>query len=100
MKAYDNTCAVCGIHEPGILRAAHIIPVASGGPDDVRNGICLCTNHEIAFDKGLIKIRSDGKIEVMSSELGRTFDKIMYPKNEENYPSIEFLQEKYEMSQS
>lgn len=97
LKAYDNTCAICGINEPRILRAAHIIPVAMGGSDDIQNGICLCTNHEVAFDKGLIKIRPDGMIELRSSKLGVTFDKILYPKNRENYPSIEFLRKKYEM---
>ncbi len=97
LKAYDNTCAICGINEPRILRAAHIIPVAMGGSDDIQNGICLCTNHEVAFDKGLIKIRPDGMIELRSSKLGVTFDKILYPKNRENYPFIEFLRKKYEM---
>ena len=49
------------------------------------------------FDKGLIKIRPDGMVELRSSKLGVTFDKILYPKNKENCPSIEFLREKYEM---
>ena len=41
--------------EPSILRAAHIVPVAKGGSDEIENGLCLCTNHEIAFDRCLIK---------------------------------------------
>lgn len=97
LKAYNNTCAMCGINEPGILRAAHIIPVADGGSDDIKNGICLCVNHEVAFDKGLIKIKPDGTIKLKSGKLEATFDKILYPKDEENYPSVEFLQKKYGM---
>lgn len=71
-------------------RAAHIVPVAKGGVDDITNGICLCTNHELAFDKGLIKIRPDGKIEVKSSELKEIYDKILFPKDKQNYKSIKF----------
>jgi len=97
LKVYNNTCAICGINEPKILRAAHIIPVANGGPDDIKNGICLCVNHEVAFDRGLIKIKPNGKIELKSRKLGKTFDVILYPKNKEYYPSEEFLQEKYDM---
>ena len=97
LKAYNNTCAVCGINEPKILRAAHIVSVANGGLDDIKNGICLCTNHEVAFDNGLLKIRPNGTIEVKSPALQPVFDKIMYPQNEEDYPSKKLLQEKYEM---
>lgn len=31
LSAYDATCAVCGLNEPSVLRAAHIVPVAKGG---------------------------------------------------------------------
>ena len=30
LNAYDRTCAICGMHESKILRAAHIVPVAKG----------------------------------------------------------------------
>lgn len=63
LKAYHSTCAICGIKEPKILRAAHIVPVAKGGSDEIQNGLCLCTNHEIAFDKGLLNIKPDRTIE-------------------------------------
>ena len=97
LNAYDNTCAVCGIREPKVLRAAHIVPVVKGGSDDITNGLCLCTNHEIAYDRGLIKIKSDGKIEVMSNELKGIYDKIIYPKDKDVWPSEKYLREKYNM---
>lgn len=97
LSAYGATCAVCGLHEPSILRAAHIVPVAKGGVDDITNGICLCTNHELAFDKGLIKIRPDGKVEVKSSELKGIYDKILFPKDKQNWPDKDYLREKYNM---
>lgn len=97
-KAYNGTCAVCGIKEPKILRAAHIIPVAEGGSDEIQNGLCLCTNHEIAFDKGLLKIKADGTIESQSEEFKGIYDNILYPKNKEWYPSSKYLKIKYENS--
>lgn len=96
LRAYNNTCAVCGIKESKILRAAHIVPVAKGGTDEISNGICLCTNHEIAFDNGLLKIRPDGKIEIKSEEFKGVYDTILYPQNKEWYPSLEYLKIKYE----
>lgn len=96
LRAYNNTCAVCGIKEPKILRTAHIVPVAKGGTDEISNGICLCTNHEIAFDNGLLKIRPDGKIEIKSEEFKGVYDTILYPQNKEWYPSLEYLKIKYE----
>ena len=79
LKAYNNTCAVCEIKEPSILRAAHIVPVTKGGSDEIENGICLCTNHEIAFDRGLIKIQSNGTVEVLSDEIRGLRSEILYP---------------------
>lgn len=96
LKAYDSRCAVCGIQEPKILRAAHIVPVAEGGSDEISNGICLCTNHEIAFDNGLLKIRPNGSIEVTSQDLKEVFDRIVYPNNKEEYPNEKYLQMKYD----
>lgn len=95
LMAYKNTCAVCGIQEPKILRAAHIVPVAKGGTDEVQNGICLCTNHEIAFDKGVLKIKPDGSIETETKEIGIVRNQIIYPESEENYPLPQYLEMKY-----
>ncbi len=51
----DNfTCRKCGVEdkECRILEAHHIIPVYSGGPDDLDNLITLCSDcHRYAPDK-------------------------------------------------
>jgi len=61
-RAYGHACAACGvgwlvplgmpgpdpISEP---EAAHIVPVAMRGPDDLRNALCLCRAHHWAFDR-------------------------------------------------
>ena len=98
LEAYNSTCAVCGLHENGLLRAAHIVPVTKGGIDDIANGICLCANHELAFDKGLMKISSDGDVEVKSGELKGIYKKILFPKDKTKWPAKGYLQEKYDMT--
>jgi putative restriction endonuclease len=95
LEAYNNQCTICGIKESKILRAAHIIPVAKGGSDEIKNGLCLCTNHEIAYDQGLIKITMDGDIELCSDQLNITNNKIIYPADPSNYPSEIYLNMKY-----
>ena len=96
LKAYNNTCAVCEIKEPSILRAAHIVQVTKGGSDEIENGICLCTNHEIAFDRGLIKIQSNGTVEVLSDEIRGLRSEILYPSDKAQYPSPKYLKMKYQ----
>lgn len=56
LEKYDNQCAICRCSEVKLLQACHITPVADYGHDDYFNGICLCANHHLMFDKKLIKI--------------------------------------------
>lgn len=69
ISAYDGRCAICGggIRLPGgasELEAAHVIPRAQKGADDVRNGLSLCRAHHWAFDHQLIGISADGTIRL------------------------------------
>ena len=98
LKAYSYQCAICDETNLHILRAAHIIPVTYGDNDIIANGICLCANHEIAFDRGLIKISSEGDIIVRDSTIQVKRSKIRYPEHKNDYPSKEFLQTKFDMS--
>src|SRR6266481_4076343 len=65
--AYSNRCAVTGLRlingggRPEV-QAAHIQPVASKGPDSVRNGLALSGTVHWMFDRGLISIGDDYKI--------------------------------------
>ena len=95
LKAYNNKCAICGLKETKLLRAAHIVDVADDGTDDIHNGICLCINHEVAFDKGLIKITENGDIETKIKDELITNSKIFYPLNKKDYPLKSNLQRKY-----
>lgn len=74
--AYSDRCAITGLRlingggRPEV-QAAHIQPVASKGPDSVRNGLALSGTVHWMFDRGLISIGDDYKILVA---------RIMFPK--------------------
>lgn len=65
--AYDNRCAISGLKlingggRPEV-QAAHIKPVASEGPDSVRNGIALSGTLHWMFDRGLISVDDDYRV--------------------------------------
>jgi putative restriction endonuclease len=65
--AYENTCAITGLKiingggRPEV-QAAHIKPVASSGPDSVRNGLALSSTVHWMFDRGLISLGEDYSI--------------------------------------
>jgi len=65
LRAYDDRCAVCRLHHPELLDAAHIIP--DGEPDGqpvVPNGLSLCKIHHAAYDNNLIGVRPDLVVDV------------------------------------
>ncbi len=62
--AYGARCAMTGllIRNGGgrpEVQAAHIMPVAAGGPDTVRNGLALCGTAHWMFDRGLLSVDED-----------------------------------------
>ncbi len=68
-RQYGYACALCGegLRTPNggfEVEAAHIVPVASNGPDDVRNGLSLCRQHHWAFDRGMWSLGDDYKVIV------------------------------------
>jgi putative restriction endonuclease len=65
-RAYAWRCALSGIQFVEVLEAAHIVPWANSTPQqrmDVRNGLVLSSLHHRLFDKGLITITTEYKIE-------------------------------------
>ncbi len=56
LKEYNYQCVVCGCTERKILQAAHIYDVKYGNDDSTDNGVCLCANHHILYDSGLLNI--------------------------------------------
>jgi len=61
LLAYQYRCAVCGHdlrmgHQSIGLEAAHIKWFQANGPDEVPNGIAMCSLHHKVFDLGAFKI--------------------------------------------
>jgi len=77
VEAFNHTCAICGIsqrvsEELSAAEAAHIIPRAHRGGDNLENGLCLCKLCHWAFDEGIICVDSEGLIEVSCAVCGET----------------------------
>lgn len=65
LQAYETQCAMCRLRHADLLDAAHIIrDVDEGGLPVVPNGLSLCKIHHAAYDRNIIGVRPDLRIEV------------------------------------
>ncbi|MEU1292113.1 phosphorothioated DNA-binding restriction endonuclease [Streptomyces sp. NPDC005840] len=76
LTAYEYRCAFCGYDGmigalPVGLEAAHVRWWAYGGPDDVDNGLCLCSLHHKLLDQGVLGIGDGHRILVSQRFVGR-----------------------------
>lgn len=74
LNAYGVSCCISGVNVPRLLVASHIRPW-SEFPDDrlnPKNGLCLSSIHDAAFDAGLITLDEKRRV-VLSSRLKRHF---------------------------
>lgn len=103
-RAYDNRCAVTGLKivnggGRSEVQAAHIVPVASGGPDIVQNGIALSATAHWLFDRHLISLGDDYRLLVSHNkvplELQRLFapqaNRILLPTDRRQWPNLGFV---------
>jgi putative restriction endonuclease len=104
-EAYGGTCAFSGrglTHPNGRneTEAAHIVSRSLKGSDDVRNGILLSRGFHWAFDRGLVGISEEFKVQVpaivrdipINDELRRLHGKaINLPANPDQWPAPEAL---------
>jgi len=69
LAAYNSTCCITGIQSSELLCASHIVPwsVDIDNRTNPRNGLCLNALHDRAFDRGLIAISSDYRVEISPS---------------------------------
>lgn len=57
---YHNRCAMCGLGL-GLVQGAHIYPAsAPGSTDSPSNGVALCANHHLAFDRHQVAVLPEG----------------------------------------
>ncbi|MFH8369746.1 phosphorothioated DNA-binding restriction endonuclease [Streptomyces sp. NPDC018031] len=74
--AYEHRCAFCGFdgalgRAPVGLEAAHVRWWAYAGPDELGNGLCLCSLHHKLFDKGVLGLDGTRRILVSREFTGR-----------------------------
>lgn len=82
---YDYKCALTGIDIPELLVASHIIPWSVNKKERLnpRNGICLSSLYDRAFDQGLISFDKSFKVlfsmRLLSNVGKEYFDKYFTP---------------------
>lgn len=105
--AYENRCAVCKTSlridlNPVALEAAHIQWHAHQGPDQVNNGLLLCSIHHKLLDLGAYTVNHDLKVVVShtveSHQVGFDYwlgnfhhQEIVQTRNAEQSPDPKFL---------
>ncbi len=64
LSAYEFQCCVTGLDVPDLLVASHIVPWKDDASNRLnpRNGLCLSSIHDRAFDAGLISISGDHRL--------------------------------------
>lgn len=101
--AYDDTCAVTGLRiidavGRSEVQAAHVWPVAGGGPDVIQNGIALCGTAHWLFDRHLISLDDDYRLLIskrVPSQFNRLVEdnggKLRLPKREIDRPHRAYI---------
>ncbi len=77
IRAYERQCAMCGFDGmlSGVsvaLDAAHLRWWSHDGPDEVDNGLCLCSLHHKLLDRGVVGLADDGSIDVSQEFVARS----------------------------
>jgi hypothetical protein len=77
LEIYQTKCAACDVDDDAFLRGCHIVPVKDDPSiaTDLRNGICLCVVHDVAFEKGIFCI-SD-RYEICVSDSFKTKSRVL-----------------------
>lgn len=105
--AYGYRCAACGI-QLELVDAAHIVPVAeSGSTDETTNGIALCKLHHAAYDRNLMSVDQNYRIEISANQVERLTDAnligglpefrqnlrdaILLPADRRDYPNPDYI---------
>lgn len=77
LQAWDRQCAFCGYDgqlagATAGLDAAHVRWFSFGGPDDLDNGLALCTLHHKLFDLGALGLDASLRVQVSAAFTART----------------------------
>jgi putative restriction endonuclease len=82
--AYQDTFCVTGLElinggGRSEVQAAHIRPVADGGPDSIRNGLALSGTVHWMFDRGLISVDDDYSLLIADIGVPDTITRLINP---------------------
>jgi putative restriction endonuclease len=68
LSSYNLKCCITGLSISDFLVASHIVPWAKDEKNRLnpRNGLCLNSIHDKAFDRGFITVTTDYKIKISS----------------------------------
>ena len=67
--AYRGLCAMCEI-DLDLVQGAHIYPAsAPSSPDKIWNGLSLCANHHLAFDRHIVWVDPDDRSIVLHPKI-------------------------------
>ena len=111
ISAYRQACAVCRLRHAELLDAAHIVPDRSErGLPIVSNGVALCKLHHAAFDRHILGVRPDLRVEISLKVLeeidgpmlvhglqGFHQVSLTVPSRREHRPDADLLAERYEL---
>ena len=111
LRAYREQRAICRLRHGELLDAAHILPDGHPrGAPIVPNGLALCALHHAAFDRHVLGVRPDLKVEirldVLEEEDGPMLEHghqgfhggvVDVPRAVSLRPRREFLVERYEL---
>lgn len=111
LNAYREQCAICRLRHQELLDAAHILPDNHPrGEPVVSNGLALCKLHHAAFDRHIIGIRPDLKVEIRRDILEeidgpmlkhgiQEFEglSVHVPRRPDSRPNPAFLTERYDL---
>lgn len=88
LNAYNIRCCISGINVPRLLVASHIKPWGKFPTERLnpRNGLCLSSLHDAAFDEGLITL--DGTLCVVLSQRLKNY--FPQPALEQNFAPFEY----------
>ncbi|MEQ8546847.1 MAG: HNH endonuclease [Cyclobacteriaceae bacterium] len=77
LSSYYSKCCITGLPIPDLLVASHIVPWSKSKENRInpRNGLCLNSIHDKAFDRGFITITPDYKVKVSDSLVSFAEDK-------------------------
>ena len=106
LRAYEYKCAICSFdvrlgNTLVALEAAHIRWQQAGGPDELANGLALCSLHHKLFDRGAFTLSNQLKILVSDDANGSVgFEewllrfhgtRISFPQKRSYYPQGNFI---------